>query len=106
MPISVALALNKARYTEGRMWLHILQASTINAKEYHWEFCGLHDTVQRAEQLSRYSEGLRADGSGSIPGKDNFFLFSTASRPVLGAIKPPIQWVLGGSFPGSKAAGA
>jgi hypothetical protein len=32
--------------------------------------------------------------------------FTTASRPALGHTQPSIQWVLGGSFPGGKAAGA
>jgi hypothetical protein len=33
------------------------------------------------------------DGRGSVPGKSKIFLFSTASRPVLGSTHPPIQWV-------------
>jgi hypothetical protein len=34
---------------------------------------------------------------GSIPGRDNdrIFLFATESRPALGPIQPPIQWILG-----------
>jgi hypothetical protein len=34
------------------------------------------------------------------------FFFTTASRTALEPTQPPIQWVPGGSFPGSKAAGA
>jgi hypothetical protein len=30
------------------------------------------------------------------------FLFTTVSRPVLGPIQPPIQWVLGVFMPGIK----
>jgi hypothetical protein len=33
------------------------------------------------------------------------FLFTTASRSVLVPTQPPMHWVLGGSFPGGKAAG-
>jgi hypothetical protein len=32
-------------------------------------------------------------------------IFSTSSRPALGPIQPPIQWVPGGSFSGGKEAG-
>jgi hypothetical protein len=32
------------------------------------------------------------------------FLFSTASRPVLGPNQLPVKWVSGGTFPGGKAA--
>jgi len=34
-----------------------------------------------------------------------FLLFATASRPVLGPIQPPIQWVPGSLFPGVKRSG-
>jgi hypothetical protein len=57
----------------------------------------------------RYSDGLPAErprGRSLSPGKGKDFLFSTSSRPVLGPTQPPIQWVTGGSFLGSKAAGA
>jgi hypothetical protein len=33
------------------------------------------------------------DGWGSITDRGKTFLFSTASRPALGATKPPTQWV-------------
>jgi hypothetical protein len=46
-------------------------------------------------------------GSGvPFPAGAGNFLFSTASRPILGPTKPPIQWVPGSSFLGGKAAGA
>jgi hypothetical protein len=32
--------------------------------------------------------------------------FSPVSRPVLGPIQPPMQWVLGGSYAGGKTATA
>jgi hypothetical protein len=35
------------------------------------------------------------DGQVSIPDRGKTFLISTASRPSLGYIQPPIQWVLG-----------
>jgi hypothetical protein len=35
-----------------------------------------------------------------------YFLFSTASRPALGPIQPPIQWVLWTHSSGAEAAGA
>jgi hypothetical protein len=44
------------------------------------------------------------DGGGrsSSPGKAKNFLFSTASRPVLGPTQPPIQWVREPFPPGVK----
>jgi hypothetical protein len=50
--------------------------------------------------------GYGLDGRGSIPGRGRDFLYSTASRPSLEPTQPPIQRGTGGSFPGSKAAGA
>jgi hypothetical protein len=38
--------------------------------------------------------------------ESGIFLFTTASRTALGPAQPPIQWIPGGSFPGSKAAGS
>jgi hypothetical protein len=43
---------------------------------------------------------------GSIPRRGKRFFYSTWSRPTLGTIQPPIQWVLGGWYPRSKTAGA
>jgi hypothetical protein len=37
--------------------------------------------------------GYDLDGRGSKSGRIKIFLFSTASRPVLGPTQPPIQWV-------------
>jgi hypothetical protein len=40
------------------------------------------------------------DGWGSNPSRGKIFLFSTTSRPTIGPIQPPIQWVLGTISPG------
>jgi hypothetical protein len=37
------------------------------------------------------STGIGVDRWGWILGRDKMFLFSTASRPVLGPTQPPIQ---------------
>jgi len=54
--------------------------------------------------------GLGDWGSVSVTGSDGiFFLFATASRPALGLVQPPAQWVRGwgvaGLSSGGKAAG-
>jgi hypothetical protein len=49
--------------------------------------------------------GLGDRGFDSEQGLRIFF-FTTASRPALKPIQPPIQWVPGGSFSGSKVAWA
>lgn len=46
----------------------------------------------------RYSEWLQAEwlrGQSSRPNRDKKFLFSTAFRPLVWPIQPPIQWILG-----------
>jgi hypothetical protein len=40
------------------------------------------------------------DDRGSIPGRGKIFPFSTASRPALGPIQYPPQWVTGSISPG------
>jgi hypothetical protein len=47
-------------------------------------------------ELSRYSDGLRAELPGfySRQGQETFF-YSMASRPALEPTQPPIQWVPG-----------
>jgi hypothetical protein len=42
----------------------------------------------------------RPSGRISSPVKDKIFLYSTASRQVLGTTQPPIQSVTGALFPG------
>jgi hypothetical protein len=49
--------------------------------------------------------GYGLDGRGSIPGKGQIFLFSTASIPVLGPVQPAIQWVPGPLSPEVKRQG-
>jgi hypothetical protein len=44
-------------------------------------------------------------GRSSSPGRVKNFLFSTASRPVLGPTQPPIQWVQGALSPRVKRQG-
>jgi hypothetical protein len=49
--------------------------------------------------------GYGLDGPGSIAGRFKIFIFSTASRPALGATHPPIQWVTGAISPRVKRPG-
>jgi hypothetical protein len=42
-----------------------------------------------------YQTGYGLDDRVSIPDTDKIFLFSIASRPVLGPTRPLIQWVPG-----------
>jgi hypothetical protein len=51
-----------------------------------------------AFERSRYNDWL--DALGSIPGRGKIFLFS---RSAQGPTQPPVQWVLGGDFPGREA---
>jgi len=57
--------------------------------------------VRSSYSVKRLSYGL--DGPGSNPGGYEIF---RPSRPSLGPIQPPVQWVPGLSFPGVEAAGA
>lgn len=45
--------------------------------------------------------GYRLDSRSSNPGRARLF-FSTMSRPALGLIQPPIQWVPRAIYPGVK----
>jgi hypothetical protein len=52
---------------------------------------------------SQYSNWLwagRPRGRSSSPFRVKNYLFTTSSRPALGPIQPPIQWVPGAAFPG------
>jgi hypothetical protein len=58
---------------------------------------------------SRYSDSLRTGrlrGRGSSPGRVKNFHFSMSSRPPMGSIQPPIQWVPGALSPGVKRPGS
>jgi hypothetical protein len=48
---------------------------------------------------SRYSDELRAGRPGFDSCQCKIFLFSTASRPIVGPAQSAIQWVPGDSFP-------
>jgi hypothetical protein len=58
--------------------------------------------------LSRYSDWLRAGRQrcqSSSPGRVKNFLFSALSKPALGSIQRPSQWVQGALSPGVKRQG-
>jgi hypothetical protein len=67
-------------------------------------------TLTDAEMIS----SIRTSATGLWAGRSEFdfrqklgiFLYATASKPALGPTQPPIQWILGVPYPGSKAAGA
>jgi hypothetical protein len=50
--------------------------------------------------------GYGTDGRGSIPGRGNIFLFSTASRPAMGPTQPLIQKVPRALFQRAKRSGS
>jgi hypothetical protein len=55
-----------------------------------------------------YSDWVRAGrprGRSLSPGRVKNFLFCTSSRPALGSIQPPIEWVSGALSPGVKGPG-
>jgi hypothetical protein len=60
-----------------------------------------------SRELSQYSVWLRDKRPGdlsSIPDRgERIFPLASVSRPALGPIQPPVQWVPGGPFPGAKA---
>jgi hypothetical protein len=54
------------------------------------------EMMMRAGIAQRYNAGLRAGWSVvRVPAGARNFLFTTASRPALGPIHPPTQWVPG-----------
>jgi hypothetical protein len=55
------------------------------------------------QTFGAFSDGL--EDWYSIPGRGRNLSPTAASRPVLGPIQPPIQFVLGALFPGGEAAG-
>jgi hypothetical protein len=63
-------------------------------------------TQYKEKFYSRYSDGLWAERPGfDFQKEQNISLYSTASRPALGATQSPIQWVQGAISPGDKAVG-
>jgi hypothetical protein len=63
----------------------------------HASLQGTYSDIQEAGQLSCYSDGL---GPGLDSRQCKIFLYSTASRPVLGPTQSPIQWLPRAPFPG------
>jgi hypothetical protein len=64
------------------------------------EFISITAWNREAKIVKALGYGL--DYRGSIPRRTmmRIFLFATASRPLLGSSKPPIQWVLRALIPG------
>jgi hypothetical protein len=55
-------------------------------------------------QLSQYSVWLQTGQPGFDPWqRQRIFSLASVSRPALGPIQPPIQWIPGGPFSGGKA---
>jgi hypothetical protein len=84
------------RKRRGRKRSDLKKKNTLSAK--FWKDRSRDSSVRVAMDF-----GL--DGRGLIPGRGIIFLFSAASRPTMGPIQPPVQWVLW-AFSGGKAAGA
>jgi hypothetical protein len=63
------------------------------------------DVIAQSVQQLATSWTIGVPGFKSRQGL-GIFLFTTMSRPTLKPTQPPIQYVPGGSFSGSKAAGA
>jgi hypothetical protein len=62
----------------------------------YWMYRG---SAKDSGQLSRYSDGLRAGRPRFDSRQWKIFLFSTASRPTVGPIQPPVQLVTGALAP-------
>jgi hypothetical protein len=68
----------------------------------------LHRSIMETDPglLSQYSDGLRSGRPGFYPRqRQGSLYYSAASRPSLAPTQPPVQWVLGGCFPGIKRKG-
>jgi hypothetical protein len=75
------------------------------SNRYNYSFYIPLFTAGELGSCSRYSDWLRAArsrGQSSSLGRGKNFLFSMSSRPVLGPIQPPIQWVNGALSSGVK----
>jgi hypothetical protein len=61
----------------------------------------LHEKSRDSAVGIETDSGLKDRGvEVSSPGRVKNFLFSMSSRPVLGSIQPPIQWITGDIFSG------
>jgi hypothetical protein len=93
-------------------WPHVLWAlpsSGFTCHNIHLSSLHLQITLLLTTVNCRSQDGsvgilmdYGLDGQGSILKRGKNFLFSTASRPVLGPTKPHIQWVQGALSPGIK----
>jgi hypothetical protein len=75
--------------------------------ELMWSIKGKQRKPSNQVQSRRHTSvgiatGSKVDCRSSIPGRGNKF-YSTAFRPVLGPIQPPVQWVTGSSPRGKVA---
>jgi hypothetical protein len=55
--------------------------------------------------IAPYNVGLRAELPGFDSAQKKVFIFSIASRPVLGPTQPPIHWGASALYPGLKRPG-
>jgi hypothetical protein len=100
---SITLVRNSVHSSdEGRVWLaHARVCSASSHNQHHTEvnWC-LRDSavgIPTSYGLDKRGVGVR------VPvGSKNFLFSSTSSRPVLGPIQHPIQWVPGALTPGVK----
>jgi hypothetical protein len=90
-------------------WPRVLPSSGFTCHNIHLSSLHLHITLLRTTVNCRSQDGsvgilmdYGLDGQGSIFSRGKNFLFSMASRPVLGPTKPHIQWVQGALSPGVK----
>jgi hypothetical protein len=84
IPTSVTLALNKAHYTEGRMWLHILQASIINGNflDYMTEFRGRNSSAPWQMHISKCHPGFQLKLT-ALDGQDRMLFPSSISEHTI-----------------------
>jgi hypothetical protein len=81
--------------------------NTVNSLRLFVTYLGnFPNSQQKFSQYRHYSTVWTTEVRFPTVAMMGFFLFITASRLILGTIHVPIQWIIGGSFPGSKAAGA
>jgi hypothetical protein len=72
----------------------------------HSYYCMIHGLLE-VGHLSRYRDGLRREWCGfDSRQRQEIFLYSTASKLILGPIQPPIYWGPFPLFPGVKWPGS